>query len=336
MASRRLYDCVVFNDELDLLEVRLRCNALLVDVFLIVEATRAFDGSPKPLHFLNARARYADWHEKIRHVAVEDMPAPVPDRWAAEVHQRNAIMRGLHDASENDIVLISDADEIVHPEVLASLKESVTGLTGIEMPSTCFRANWRVPKLDEFACAARAVPFGQLTNPHNQRNHVRPTRVIRDGGRHFTYLLDVRGVQEKFAKYAHSELDNDRDRSSTHIARAERMGLDVRSRTLVRVVSVTELCELERSLLKLRPDCFDFREFERHHARWRFRWYAEWRANQMPDTVRLHELDEQYDVRTRAVMGCAFEAVWLSCCYRYPRRRLGALRRALRSQGGRG
>jgi len=190
----RLYDCVVFNDELDLLEVRLRTAAPYVDVFVIVEATRTFSGDEKPLVFGENRERFKEWHDQIRHIVVDDLPPPVPTRWVSEVFQRDAIRRGLHDAQPEDIIIVADADELIHPEVLATMRTSVTALTGLGMASTFHRANWELP-LGMFALAARAVPFAQLSDsPHNQRNHVAPTSVIPDAGRHLTYLLDAPAI----------------------------------------------------------------------------------------------------------------------------------------------
>src|SRR3954452_22854579 len=86
----RLYDCVVFNDELDLLEVRLRTAGEYVDVFVIVEAPRTFSGDDKPLVFGENRERFRRCDAQIRHVVVDDLPPPVPTRWEPEVFQRDA------------------------------------------------------------------------------------------------------------------------------------------------------------------------------------------------------------------------------------------------------
>ena len=44
------------------------------------------------------------------------------DRWARENHQRNMIMEGLKGCKGNDIILISDVDEIVHPDAIREIK----------------------------------------------------------------------------------------------------------------------------------------------------------------------------------------------------------------------
>lgn len=313
----RLYDCVVINDELDLLELRLRVHGPHVDHVVVVEASRTFSGEAKPLHVRENLERFRPWEHLIRHVVVDDLPDPVPDRWVPEVFQRNQIIRGLHDARADDVVLIADADELVHPEVLPTLRTATAGIVGLEMPSTFFRANWRVP-VGEYATAARAIRFGELEDPHRQRNAERPASIVHDAGRHFTYLIDVAAVQRKFAVYGHSERDNPRDRAAAHIARAQSLGVDLWSGDLVTVVPATALCTLERELLALRPDLFDFRALPDMRERTTFRWYSAWRARQSGTAA--VPLDERYDTAPSAVRRRALQARARSVLYERPRR----------------
>ena len=43
--------------------------------------------------------------------------------WEREYFQRNAIVDGLSLAEKNDVILISDADEIIKPSVIQKLKK---------------------------------------------------------------------------------------------------------------------------------------------------------------------------------------------------------------------
>ena len=45
----------------------------------------------------------------------------VVDAWANEAAQRNAIMQGLKSAKDDDLILISDVDEIFSPQVIGSI-----------------------------------------------------------------------------------------------------------------------------------------------------------------------------------------------------------------------
>jgi beta-1,4-mannosyl-glycoprotein beta-1,4-N-acetylglucosaminyltransferase len=128
----RLFDCFTFYDELDLLELRLAELGDIVDRFVLVEATSTFQGQPKPLVFEREKARFARWLDKIEHVVI-DFPDPIPalsrksrskgkveraKAWDREYYQRDQIMRGLGGAGPDDIIMVSDVDEIPRREVL--------------------------------------------------------------------------------------------------------------------------------------------------------------------------------------------------------------------------
>ena len=63
-----IWDCFTFFNELDILELRLRELAPVVDRFVIAEATKTFANEAKPVHFAENRARFAEFLPKIVHV----------------------------------------------------------------------------------------------------------------------------------------------------------------------------------------------------------------------------------------------------------------------------
>jgi len=327
MPETKLFDCFIFNDELDLLELRLETAAPYVDTFVLVEAARTFSGAGKPLHFAENRDRFSRWKDKLRHVVVDDMPPTNgKDRWAAEVHQRNALMRGLDDAAPEDVVIVSDADEVLHPEVLITLRRGCADLTGLEMRRTFRYANWELPP-SRFAHAVRAMPFTELRDPHRQRNHVAPGRLVRDAGRHFTTLGEVDDLVTKFETYSHSEMDNNRQKAPDYLTRAQQMGLDVFSRSLVTVVSASELCPIQTAFLRMRPDLFDFGELPPRHHREQFRWYARWRARQPRESSLVPALDHGYDSKQWRIRAIAGMELTRHAVFSAPRRRAGTVKR---------
>ncbi len=108
-----IYDCFTFFNELDLLEIRLNILNDYVDKFVLVEATKTHQGKDKPLFFEQNKNRYKKFLDKIIHIVVDDMPEYNGNNsWELERFQRNAIQRGLKTANQNDIIIISDIDEI--------------------------------------------------------------------------------------------------------------------------------------------------------------------------------------------------------------------------------
>jgi len=112
----KIYDCFTFLNELELLQVRFEELYDVVDHFVIVEATQTFSGNPKPLYFSENVHLFEKYKDKIICIVVNDFPSatddPEKDRWIREEFQRNAMLRGLSACSDEDIILVSDLDEI--------------------------------------------------------------------------------------------------------------------------------------------------------------------------------------------------------------------------------
>ena len=128
------YDCFSFFNELDLLEIRLNTLDKIVDKFILAESLFTHTGRPKPLYYAENKERFARFNDRIVHVVVDDFPnmpdnMPIREKaWIRENWQRNAIVRGLpKDIKDDDILLISDLDEIPHPDYVKKAIASPVG-----------------------------------------------------------------------------------------------------------------------------------------------------------------------------------------------------------------
>lgn len=114
-----IYDCFTFFNELDLLEIRLNILNEVVDKFVLVEATRTYKNKPKELYYENNKERFKQFEDKIIHLVLNDFPADEQlEAWTIENLQRNYIMEGLKKCQDDDIIMISDLDEIPRPELI--------------------------------------------------------------------------------------------------------------------------------------------------------------------------------------------------------------------------
>lgn len=143
-----VWSASTFNNELDVLEIRLRTLDPVVDRFVLAEATVTQRNQPKPLNFLEHRERFAPWADKITYIAVNDMPGGegYEADWIRERFQRNALERGLADVRGNDRVLISDLDEIPFPDAMvdAAVQLDIYPVpTKFLMDMFVYRLNWR-------------------------------------------------------------------------------------------------------------------------------------------------------------------------------------------------
>lgn len=229
---RKVFDCITYNGEADILAVRLHELSEVVDCFVIVEADRTFSGEPKALRFDASDPRIVAFLPRIRYIAVHDMPVveeaadavavvgdwlsdtPRTGFWVREKFQRNQVMRGLHDAAPHDLVMVSDADEIPRADVVRAMRDNPRhGAYGLCLAFYYFRANYRNVEGPEassvWTVAATRAQFDHLT-PDQLRMRVRsgaqPASILGDAGWHFSYLaMDEAAVRAKIRGFAHQE-----------------------------------------------------------------------------------------------------------------------------------
>lgn len=127
----RVFDCFTFYKEFELLELRLKSLYNVVDYFVIVEASKTQSGFDKPFFFYENRNRFADYLPKIRNIMLNvNMEIGLND-WSVENGQRNAIMNGLEDTDPEDLIFISDLDEIPDPNIVNRLKNNEVNIISL-------------------------------------------------------------------------------------------------------------------------------------------------------------------------------------------------------------
>lgn len=214
----RIFDGFMFNDELDLLEIRLHELQAVVDHFVLVEAPVTFQGRRKRLHFAENRQRFATFSAKIRHIVVDDMPGGA-DPWTREWHQRNQIRCGLSDIAMGDCLLVSDLDEIPKASAVreAAARED---FTWFEMPLHIYRLDWQAkdwpgpPWMRAYSMPGRRLSdVADLTaprrqGPHGLLAHERGEQaVLQNAGWHFSYLGGAARILAKLGAYSHIEAE---------------------------------------------------------------------------------------------------------------------------------
>lgn len=206
--GRKLYDCFQFYNELDLLEVRLAELSSVVDHFVLVEATYTHSGAPKPLYYAENRQRFARYADKIIHVVVEDDPGGFA--WVREAHQRQAILRGLTNAGPADMVVISDADEILRPEILTRLRTAEPGGASLFAPHLDIHLYFLNLKAPEPWISVAAAPFAlvQQVGANNMRYLAKQGigQTIQAAGWHFTWMGGMERFLAKLDAFAHREM----------------------------------------------------------------------------------------------------------------------------------
>jgi beta-1,4-mannosyl-glycoprotein beta-1,4-N-acetylglucosaminyltransferase len=243
-----------FESELDILEIRLATLDPVVDVHVIAEAPVTHAGTPKPLHVqrADARGRFDRWRDKIRYVVVDDMPAGtdsrLPDRpltaadsslWRRENHQRNALERGCDGMADDDLVLLSDLDEIPSPLAFESAPawlDHERAIVRPELPMHVGMLNWRWPRpLPVIARFMRGLALRELGPQRAREVDFGPIAAPgRDSpalyGWHLSYTGGIGAIQRKLRDFAHAELDRPPFNQPDHIAYCLATGADLFSR----------------------------------------------------------------------------------------------------------
>jgi len=210
--TKRVFDCFTFFNELELLELRLNELYGAVDFFVIAEAPVTFKGQPKELVFQNNQARFAQFRDKIIHVVVDDLPQEVERAWDRENFQRNALRRGFAGAAAEDIIIISDADEILRAATVDTLRRG-EGFFQLGMPMYQYYMNLRESQTwtKVFAFSHKLLDeVGDFNWVRVMQDEVfekfagRNTKLT-NAGWHFTYLGGAAKIREKLQSFSHDE-----------------------------------------------------------------------------------------------------------------------------------
>lgn len=229
----KVYDCFTFFNEFELLELRLESLWDLVDYFVIVEANKTHANEPKPFNFFERQKEFKKYFKKIRYVMDDsEVPYSGVGDWSIENNQRNNIIQGLQDAEPDDLIFISDVDEIPNPHTIKILLESQNRRDlDVEVIQYFFPDEFDDKTLIPFRCMIRAIQllnhcpvvckqrfhcyyfdlasletawegtvigkFKFMKSPQAFRNFRRVLPRIVEGGWHFSYMGGVEKVITK-------------------------------------------------------------------------------------------------------------------------------------------
>lgn len=208
----KIFDCFTFYNEFDILELRLKEHWDYVDYFVIAEANLTHQGAPKEFLLEQNWDRFKDYHEKIIHIKIDDMPVS-SDPWVLEHFQRNALSRGLDLATDGDIIAVSDCDEILKKSTWKTIREdTANSIWACKSFMFQFRLNYL---LTAEMAPHRYTIFNMIWRGGRKISPqiIRATRdrlpkdacIIDHAGWHFSYLGDTAFAAQKLRSYAHHE-----------------------------------------------------------------------------------------------------------------------------------
>ena len=229
----KIFDCFMYFDEEVVLDVRLNTLDQFVDYFVIVESKFTHRGDKRKLKFNHKRFEkfkdkiiyltYEDTSTKIETVNYDDGEAINSGKYILnaairENSQRNYIQNGLVEADDNDIILISDVDEIPNLSKL-NFNQFNEKIILFKQDMFYYKFNLCIPNLKWTGTKAckkkdlvnpqwirnikdRKYPFFRLDTYFSDTKYI-SIKIIENGGWHFSNIKNAEQIKYKLKSYLH-------------------------------------------------------------------------------------------------------------------------------------
>ena len=209
----KFFDCFMYHDEDLILDIRFNTLDKYIDKFVIVESKFDHQGNNKKLNFnINDFKKFKD---KIIYKIIEKFPINMSN-WERENYQRNFLIHGLGESSENDYIIISDVDEI--PNMSKLKNHNRFKFTIFEQKMLYYKINL-INNTHPIWHGSKMCKKKYLISPQWLRNQKVKKRsfwefykikwnFIKEGGWHFSFLMNSEKIKNKITSFAHSEFNN--------------------------------------------------------------------------------------------------------------------------------
>ena len=223
--------------------VDLRLNILnkYVDFFVISESTKTHQGDTKRLNFdinnfpkFKNKIKYvvADYQENINfknHAGGESL---------IEQHQRNSLIEGIKDARLDDLIILSDSDEI--PD-MTKLNQIKTGSKFIAFSQMMFMYKLNLKNLGENNWIGSKITLKKNISTMQSLRDLKFKKYpfwridkknlqIIQGGWHFSFLQTPQDIKKKIQSFSHGEFNIDNIVNQENIKEKISQGIDIFNR----------------------------------------------------------------------------------------------------------
>ena len=229
----KIFDCFMYFDEDLILDLRLNYLNRFVDKFIIVEATHNHNGQKrKPQFDIN---KFKKFENKIIYLLLDhegeifsdikrsDDAKQVAEKQVMnalkrENYQRNYIINGLKEASDEDWIIVSDLDEIPNLEI-NNLKENKNKIVFFKQLMIYYKLNLYLkdfPWIGSKACKKKDLKTPQWLRNIKDRNYpwwridtllsdikYSNIKIFDNGGWHFSYIKSPESIEKKLKSYLH-------------------------------------------------------------------------------------------------------------------------------------
>ena len=210
-----IYDCFMFWNEVEILYIRLDTLYEHVDKFIICESKESHSKrvTKKEYVFIENKQLYEKFMDKIIFIPVDNLPfegdfANGNAIWKNENWQRKNLFKIIKDVNDNDIIAISDIDEIYDPSLIPNITSNLDNynIIGINHKLFYYYVNnlktqvWQ----GSFFCRKKTITSENIIQEIRNIRTSLPYYVT--GGWHYSWMGGENKICEKFQSIAEHDI----------------------------------------------------------------------------------------------------------------------------------
>ena len=229
----KIFDCFMYFDEEMILDLRLNILNSHVDYFIIVESRYNHKGEKRKLLF--NKEKFIKYRDKIIYLVHDEVPSKVKrindeddektqtnkyimNALYRENAQRNYIINGLNNANNEDIILISDVDEIpkidkfefnkVNNKIILFRQDMFYYKFNLCLPNFKWTGTKACRKKDLISpqwlrnIKEKKYPFFRIDTFFSDKKYT-DIKIVNDGGWHFSNIKTAKAIEHKLKSYLH-------------------------------------------------------------------------------------------------------------------------------------
>ena len=211
-----IYDCFQYFNEDHILDLRFNILNEKVDYFVISESTKTHQGKEKKLNF--NLSNFNKFKHKIKYIVADyegekKFVNHSGGESLVDQHQRNSLSKGFINANDNDLIILSDSDEIPDVTKLNQVKKNSKLIAFSQMMfmykinlQNLNESNWIGSKM----ALKKNFPTPQKLRNLKFTNHPfwrfdKISQQVINGGWHFSFLQKPSDIAKKIKSFSHGE-----------------------------------------------------------------------------------------------------------------------------------
>ena len=243
-----IIDAFSFFNEKELVQLRIKYLDQLIDKFVIIEADHTHQGKKKDWNFENILNNQLkkfsdkiDYHKikiDLNHVSKLDGWRSSSEKgglgFKMDNFQRNYIQEACKNFSSEDIILISDLDEIPSKNKINFIKNcDLNEIAPVGFEQYLFHLNCNYLNIEKWiGTIAITKKLLDKFKPQKFRNSRYNISFLAHAGWSFSSFGNINRIEEKFNAFAHDEFNSEKFKEEMHIKNCKEKGLDLFKRNI--------------------------------------------------------------------------------------------------------